>query len=707
MSTNAPKAPVAQKHPITRSFHGRDVVDDYEWLRDKESAETLEYLRAENDYTEAMTSNLTPLADTVYGEIKSRVKETDMSVPTRQGAWWYYGRTVEGEDYGISCRVPADPAEPWTPPQVPEDNTPLRGEQVLLDINELAAEHEFFSLGASSVSTSGRLLAYSFDTSGDERFELRVKDLETGVLYDDRLTDIFYGAVWAGEDYIFYLRVDDAWRPHQVWRHKLGTPESEDVLVYEEPDERFNVGVGADRSERFLYIASSSKTTSEFRVLELDNPEGEFRLLWQREDGVEYDVDYAVVADGEYWVVTHNATGPNYAVGTCPIDALTPLRELTPLVAHDETRRVEGTDAYRDFIFLSYRFGGIGRLAVADLRNGSLGSFREIEFDEELYTVSLAGNPEWDAPVVRIGYSSFTQPTQVLDYNVAQHSFALLKQQEVEGGYNPDDYVAERVWATADDGTQVPVSVVRRVDVGVDKPRPTLLYGYGSYEHSTDPYFSVARLSLLDRGMVWACAHVRGGGEMGRLWYDDGKMLNKRNTFTDFIACADELVQRGVTTHDQLVAEGGSAGGLLMGAVANLAPEKFAGILAVVPFVDQLTSILMPELPLTVTEWEEWGDPYHDVKAYDYIASYAPYENVEAKDYPNILAVTSLNDTRVLYVEPAKWIAKLRDTATGGTFLLKTEMSAGHGGVSGRYARWKQTAFEYAWVLATSGAAQR
>nr|WP_249399741.1 S9 family peptidase [Corynebacterium qintianiae] len=706
----APQAPKAPQHPVTRSFHGRDVVDNFEWLRNKESRETLDYLEAENAYTEAQTQHLQPLTDSVYREIKGRVKETDMSVPTRQGGWWYYGRTVEGKDYGISCRVAADPGQPWTPPEVPEDGTPLPGEQVLLDVNELAADHEFFSLGASSVTTSGRLLAYSFDTAGDERFELRVKDLVSGSLLDDHLTNVFYGAVWAGEEHIFYLRVDDAWRPHQVWRHKLGTEEAEDVLVYEETDERFNVGIGADRAERFLYIVTGSKTTSEFRVLELEDPEGRFRLLWEREDGVEYDVDYALVGGSEHWVVTHNATGPNYAVGTCPVDNVKPLRELDELVAPDDTRRVEGTDAYRDFMFLSYRSGGIGRLAVADLRSDEFGPFRELEFDEELYSVGLSGNPEWDAPVVRISYTSFTQPAQVLDYNVAERTFTLLKEQQVEGGYNPHDYVAERIWATAVDGTQVPVSVVRRIERGVDKPaqpNPALLYGYGSYEHSTDPYFSVARLSLLDRGMVWACAHVRGGGEMGRLWYDNGKMMSKRNTFTDFIACADALVERGLTTYDQLVAEGGSAGGLLMGAVANLAPEKFAGILAIVPFVDQLTSILMPELPLTVTEWEEWGDPFHDPEAYDYIASYSPYENLEAKQYPNILAVTSLNDTRVLYVEPAKWIAKLRQTATGGTFLLKTEMSAGHGGVSGRYARWKQTAFEYAWVLDTAGAVER
>ena len=689
--------PVAEKRPIVRKFHGREFVDNYEWLRDKDNPEVLAHLEAENAYTEEKTSAWSGLVDDVYGEIKSRIKETDMSVPQRQGDWWYYGRTIEGKDYGISCRIPtAD--DPWTPPEVTED---MPGEQVLLDVNELAAGHEFFALGASSVSTSGRLLAYSFDTEGDERFTLRIKNLETGELLDDELEGIFYGATWAGEDYLFYVRCDDAWRPHQIWRHKLGTPAAEDVLVYEETDEKFGVGVGADRAERFLMIIASSSLTSEYRVLDLADPTGEFEVMWPREPGVEYHPNFCVVDGEEHWVVTHNAHGPNFGVATAPVSELPPLRELPVLVEHSETVRIEGVDTYRDFAFMEYRRGGISRLAVAKLGE-RFGEFKELEFSEELYTVGLGGNPEWDAPVVRIGYSSYTQPSQVLDYTVATGELTLLKEKEVEGGYNPDEYEAYREWATAPDGEQVPISVVRRK--GVEGPAPALLYGYGSYEASTDPGFSVARLSLLDRGMVWVCAHVRGGGEMGRAWYDNGKMLHKANTFTDFIACADRIVELGLTTHEQLVAEGGSAGGLLMGAVVNMAPEKFAGILAIVPFVDPLTSILKPELPLTVGEWEEWGDPYHDPEVYDYMAKYAPYENITAQDYPDILAVTSLNDTRVLYVEPAKWVAKLREVGTAGEILLKTEMSAGHVGVSGRYAQWKQTAFEYAWTLVKAGA---
>ena len=691
--------PAAEKRPITRSFHGREFVDDYEWLRDKENPEVIAHLEAENAYTDLKTAGWSGLVDDVYGEIKSRVKETDMSVPQRQGDWWYYARTVEGKDYSISCRVPtAD--EPWSPPEVADE---MPGEQVLLDVNELAEGHEFFSLGASSVSTSGRLLAYSFDTEGDERFTMRIKNLDTGELLGDQLDGVFYGALWAGEDYVFYLRVDDAWRPHQVWRHKVGTDAAEDVLVYEEADEKFGIGIGADRAERYLFILSSSSLTSEYRVVPLAEPTREPQVMWEREAGVEYSVNLAVVDGAEQWVVTHNAHGPNFCLATVPVGTYPPLKQLDVLVEHSDTVRIEGVDTYRDFAFMAYRRGGISRLAVAPLGE-RFGEFTELEFSEELYTVGLGGNPEWDAPVVRVVYSSYTQPTQVLDYQVATGEMTLLKEQEVEGGYDADEYEAFRVWATALDGEQVPVSVVRRK--GAQTPAPALLYGYGSYEASMDPGFSVARLSLLDRGMVWACAHVRGGGEMGRGWYDNGKMLHKTNTFTDFVACADRIVELGLTTHEQLVAEGGSAGGLLMGAVANMAPEKFAGIQAIVPFVDPLTSILKPELPLTVGEWEEWGDPYHDPQVYDYMAKYAPYENVTAQKYPDILAVTSLNDTRVLYVEPAKWVAKLREVATGGEILLKTEMSAGHGGVSGRYARWKQTAFEYAWTLVKSGAVE-
>ncbi|GAB2518416.1 Protease 2 [Corynebacterium atrinae] len=697
--------PIAPRHPVTREFHGHTFVDDYEWLRDKESTETTEYLEAENAYTKQQTADLEGLTEEIYGEIKSRIKETDMSVPVRAGDYWYYGRTIEGKNYGLSCRIPvSEGQDPWVAPVIPEEGA-VEGEQILLDLNELAEGHEFFSLGASSVTTSGRYLAYSVDTAGDERFDLFVLDLETGELLPDRLTGIFYGATWAGEEYLFYQRVDEAWRPDTVWRHRIGTDAAEDVCVFREDDEHFFTGVGSTRCEKYLIIESASKVTSETRVLAMDNPEGEFQVLWPRESGVEYSVDHAVIEGDSRWLVTHNATGPNFEVGECSVADLPPLRELTVLIPHREDSRIEGVDTYRDFIVAAYRRGAIGRLSVMELVDGAFGRFEELDFDEELYTAGFGGNPEWDAPVIRLSYGSFTTPARIYDYRVATRERTLLKEQEVLGGYDRSEYTAYRLWATAPDGEQVPISVVHRVDLDLSSPRPTVLYGYGSYESSIDPSFSVSRLSVLDRGMIFAVAHVRGGGEMGRGWYDNGKQLSKKNTFMDFIACADTLIAHGLTAPDRLVAEGGSAGGMLMGAVANLAADRFAGIQAIVPFVDPLTSMLKPELPLTVTEWDEWGNPFHDRDVYEYMASYAPYENIEVKNYPDILAVTSINDTRVLYVEPAKWIAKLRATATGGQFLLKTEMSAGHGGVSGRYDRWRQTAFEYAWTVRTAGAA--
>lgn len=693
--------PIAKQEALIREFHGRSFVDEYEWMRNKESQDTLDHLNAENTYTEAKTAHLKQLTENVFEEIKSRVKQTDMSVPSRAGDYWYYGRSEEGKEYGFSCRIPvSEGQDPWEPPVIPEEGKP-EGEQILLDNNALAEGHDYFALGAASVTKSGRFLAYSTDTEGDERFELFIKDLETGKLLDDHLTDIFYGATWAGEDYIFYQKVDDAWRPDTVWRHKVGTAQSDDVCVFTEADERFRVGVGSTRSEKYLIIAVGSPLTSEYWVLDMDNPEGEFEVFWERETGVEYDIDHVVRGGKDQWLVTHNAHGPNFEVSWVDANAnpLPGIRDLDILVPHNDDVRIEGVDTYRDFATLSYRRGGIPRVAVMQLVDDHFGDFEEINFDEEIYSAGSAGNPEWDAPVIRLSYTSYTQPAQLFQYRIATGERTLLKEQEVPGGYNADEYEAYREWAIAKDGTQIPVSIVKRKDLATDSPRPALLYGYGSYEASMDPGFSVSRLSLLDRGMLYVVAHVRGGGEMGRLWYDEGKLMAKKNTFTDFIDVADHLINNQLTSPEVLVAEGGSAGGLLVGAVANMAPDRFKGIQAVVPFVDPLTSILKPELPLTVGEWEEWGDPYHDPEVYDYMATYAPYENVAAQDYPDILAVTSLNDTRVLYVEPAKWIAKLRQVATGGEFLLKTEMAAGHGGVSGRYARWHQTAFEYAWTI--------
>lgn len=706
-STNS-TPPVAQKVPHERVHHGHTFVDDYEWLRDKESPEVVAYLEAENAWTDAQTAHLAPLRESIFEEIKSRTQETDMSVPARMGDWWYYARTVEGKQYGIQCRAPITNADDWTPPEV-APGVDLPGEQVLLDGNVEAEGHEFFSIGAFSISQDGTLLAYSTDVVGDERYTLRFKNLETGELLADEIAGTAPGATWAlDHSHVFYQTVDESWRPDTVWRHKLGTPRDEDVKVFHEPDERYWVSIGSTRSEKYLMIWVGSKITTEGWILESDNPTGDFRVLLPRREGVEYGAEHAVIGGRDRLLIMHNDVDPatgekaeNFVLAEAPVDDPSSMRTL---VEHRHDVRLEDVEAFEGHLVLGYRREALTRVAVWPLTDDGYGELTELEFDEELFAVGPGGNPEWKQPVLRLGFTSFITPTRVYDYVVGTGELRLRKEQPVLGDFDPARYEQRREWATAEDGTRIPLSVVQRKDLA-DGPAPTLLYGYGSYEASIDPGFSVARLSLLDRGMVFVVAHVRGGGEMGRHWYENGKTLTKKNTFTDFVACARHLIDEGVTSPDRLVADGGSAGGLLMGAVANIAPELFAGILANVPFVDPLTSILDPSLPLTVIEWDEWGNPLEDPAVYEYMRSYSPYENVEAKDYPAILAITSINDTRVLYVEPAKWVAKLRATKTGDSqLLLKTEMSAGHGGVSGRYEKWREVAFEFAWVLETSGA---
>ncbi|QMW67829.1 S9 family peptidase [Mumia sp. ZJ1417] len=699
--------PVAKRHPQVRVHHGDEVVDDYEWLRDKDNPETLAYLEAENAYTAERTDHLAPLRERLFDEIKSRVLETDLSVPVRRGDWWYYARTFEGREYAVHCRRPIAGPDDWTPPELDSANA-VEGEQVLLDGNAEAEGHDYFALGALSVSRDGNLLAYSTDTEGDERFTLRVKDLRTGELLGDEITGVSYGATWSfAADHLYYSTVDDAWRPDKVWRHAIGTSAESDELVFHETDERYFTGIGATRSDRYLVIASGSKITTELRVLDATDPTGEFRVVAPRREGIEYSVEHVVVGGEDRFLILHNDGALNFALASAPVATPGPEHWRTEIAPRDDTR-LEDVDAFADFVVLSLRRDALSQVSVIRLDPAAepgapLGPQEPVVFDEPLYTSGVGANPEWHQPVVRLGYTSFVTPETVYDYVVDTGELVLRKQQPVLGGYDPTAYEQHREWAIARDGTRVPVSVVVRKGVPRDGTAPALIYGYGAYEASMDPSFRVTRLSLLDRGIVFAVAHVRGGGEMGRGWYDDGKLLHKKNTFTDFVDAARHLVAQGWTSAERLVAEGGSAGGLLMGAVANDAPQDFAGILAVVPFVDALTSILDPSLPLTVIEWDEWGDPLHDADVYAYMKSYTPYENVVAQDYPKILAITSLNDTRVLYVEPAKWVARLRAVA-GADVLLKTEMSAGHGGVSGRYESWKERAYELAWVIDTLGA---
>ncbi|WP_308491400.1 S9 family peptidase [Microbacterium terrisoli] len=696
-------APVADRRPTARTHHGDTVQDPYEWLRAKDDPQVIEHLEAENAYTQARTAHLESLRERVFGEIKSRTQESDLSVPTRRGDWWYYGRTVEGKQYGIQCRAPLASPDDWTPPELSAD-VEVPGEEVLLDANVEAEGHEFFSLGSFEVSTDGNLMLYGVDVAGDERYLLRVRDLRTGQDLPDEIPDTFSGASLSPDSrFVVYSTVDDAWRPDTVWLHELGTPVADDAKLFHEPDEKFWVGAGFTRSDKYLMIGLGSSITSEEWILDADDLRGQARVVWPREEGVEYDSDHAVVDGQDVLYILHNKNALDFEL--VRVAASDPQGTPEVVVPHAPGRRLLGLSTFRDFAVIGYRREGLARMGMFDYATSGID---ELTFDEPLYAAGAAGNPEWAPPVIRLGYASFVTPGTVYDYVVATGEKLLRKREPVLGGYEPADYAQQRMWATAADGTQVPVSLVWKRSFGDelgDAPRPLHLYGYGSYEHSIEPGFSVARLSELDRGVVFAVAHVRGGGEMGRQWYEDGKLLHKRNTFTDFVDCARHLIDAGITSPDRLVAEGGSAGGLLMGAIANLAPELFAGVLANVPFVDALTSILDPSLPLTVIEWDEWGDPLHDADVYAYMKSYTPYENVrEDAAYPHILAVTSLNDTRVLYVEPAKWVARLREA--GADALLKCEMVAGHGGVSGRYNAWRERAFELAWLLDVLGVAE-
>jgi len=697
--------PAARRVETERTHHGDTVVDPYEWMRASDDPRVIAHLEAENAYTEEQTAHLADLRGRVYDEIVARTQESDLSVPARRGAWWYYARTAEGSQYAVHCRCPAagsgHEVADWTPPMI-EPGVPAAGEQVLLDANAEAQGHAFFALGALAVSPDTHLLAYSTDVVGDERFTLRVKDLRTGELLEDEVPGVFYSAVWSGDSAsIFYTVVDAAWRPFEVRRHGLGTPSEQDTIVLTETDDRFWVGVGASTSRRFLFIGAASRTTSEVRAVPLDDPGAEPLLVAARRDGVEYDVDHVVVAGQDRFVITHNDQAEDFAVALAVVGDPDPAHWQT-LLPHRPGTRVMGATALERAVLLSVRREALARVLVIPLDPGGDGTGEpwEVPFDEPLFASDVGQVLDAGAPVVRLGYTSFVTPATVYDLDLASRELLLRKQTPVLGGFSSSDYEQHREWATAADGTKVPISVVCRAGTTPDGTAPVLLYGYGSYEHSIDPAFTVPRLSLLDRGVVFAVAHVRGGGEMGRHWYEQGRMQTKTNTFSDFVACAEHLVGAGWAAPERIVAMGGSAGGLLMGAVANMAPERFAGVVAQVPFVDALTTILDPSLPLTVIEWEEWGDPLHDASVYEYMRSYTPYENVRDVAYPPILAITSLHDARVLYVEPAKWVARLRENAPrGGPYLLKTEMDGGHGGASGRYETWKERAYEMAWTL--------
>jgi oligopeptidase B len=685
-------------------MHGDDErIDPWFWLRERDDPEVIAYLEQENAYTRDALAHLASLRGELYDEIVGRVQETDTTAPIRRGGREYFTRTLEGLQYGVHCRRPAIGGplpDPLAAPGTPD------GELVVLDENALAAGHDYFAVGDLAVDPAQAVAAYSTDTSGGERYDLRFRALPDGEAgaepaLDDVVPDVYYGVAWANDGVtILYTRPDDAMRPWQIWRHTLGTSADDDWLVFQEDDDRFYVSVERTRSGRYLVITSASKVTTEIWLVDADDPTAPPTIVEPREQGHEYHVEHHASPAGDRLYVLTNADGAdNFALAVTPVASPGRASWTTVVPGRDDTR-LDDVDAFAGFLIVSERAEAVERLRVLTLGDqGEVTDDHVIAMPDEVYSAWLGGNPEYDVEAVRYQYTSLVMPTSAYDYDPATRAATLVKRQPVLG-YDPQRYESRRAWATAPDGTQIPISIVYRRDLRTDAPSPLLLYGYGSYEVSIDPTFSASRVSLLDRGVVFAIAHVRGGGELGRHWYDDGKLLHKTNTFTDFVASAEHLVSEGWTSPDRLAARGGSAGGLLMGAVANLRPDLFHAIVAEVPFVDCLTTILDETLPLTITEWEEWGDPVHDHAVYELMKSYSPYDNVTAKDYPAMLVTGGLNDPRVQYWEPAKWVAKLRATKTDPRLLvLKMEMGAGHSGPSGRYDAWRDEAFVLAFLL--------
>jgi oligopeptidase B len=671
--------PIAKVVPTLTTLFGDTRIDPYAWLRDRDDPDTIKYLEAENAYTKAMMKSTEELQSKLYAEMLGRIKQTDLSVPVKREEYFYYTRTEEGKQYGIYCR---------------KRGSLESAEEILLDGNVLGAGQKYFRIGNFAVSPNHRLLAYSVDFAGDEMYTIRVMDLETRVLLADEIPNTYYTLEWANDNRtIFYTTLDAAKRPHQVYRHTLG--EKENPLIYHEEDQRYTLALEKTSSRAYILINIGSSLTSEVRYVSADRPYEPFQIVLPRVQGVEYDLTH----HGDSFYIRTNDNARTFRVVRAPVSDSSRPNWQDFLPKRDRIT-VESVHAFRDYLAIEERDRGLSQIRIHHFPTGQ---DHNIQFPEPVYSADLGPNAEFDTKTLRFHYTSLVTPACVFDYDMETRGRVLKKQQEVLGGYDPGQYQSERVYAKAADGTEVPISIVYKKDFHRDGSAPLLLYGYGSYGISIDPTFSSDRLSLLDRGIVYAIAHIRGGGDLGKPWHEDGRLLLKKNTFTDFIASAEYLIAEKYTSPACLAIQGGSAGGLLMGAVANVRPDLFAVIVANVPFVDALNTELDATLPLTVGEWEEWGNPT-EKQYYDYIKSYAPYENVAPKEYPKILVTAGLNDPRVSYWEPAKWVAKLRALKTDHRLLLlKTEMGSGHFGASGRYERWKEIAFNYAFILHALG----
>lgn len=675
----SPTIPKAAQEPTSLEAHGDVRIDPYFWMRQRDRPDVLAYLEAENNYATAMMKETEPLQASLYEEMVARIREDDETAPYRMGSHLYFSRTQRGKNYEVHLRSDAKGTE-----------------QVLLDENIEAGSSAYFALGAREVSPDETRLAYSVDFLGNERYELRFRDTATGEDLPETVKDTYYSLAWSSDSStVFYTRVDNANRPYQIWRHTLG--QNSDQLVYEETDESFHLSVSTSRSGKFVFIQAQSAITTEILAIDASNPTALPKAVHPRESGVEYYVDHA----GDYLYVLSNKDAQNFQLSKCPSATFTDRKTCSIVVEHNPAVTLSNLSGFRDFLVLEERRGGITTLRV----RWHDGKEKFIPFPESSYTASLRDNAVYETDVVRYRYSSLVTPRSTFDFNTIHGTTTLIKQDDVLD-YDPSKYVSDRVFATSQDGAKVPISLVYRKGALEGGAAPLYLTGYGAYGINYDAYFSSSRVSLLDRGVVFAIAHIRGGADMGRAWYENGKLLNKKNTFLDFIAAAEHLVQMKITEKDKLAIEGASAGGLLIGAVINMRPELFRVAVAGVPFVDVLSTMSDASIPLTVIEWEEWGNPADKI-FYDYMKSYSPYDNVTAQNYPALLVTAGLNDPRVQYWEPAKWVAKLRvSNASDAPILFKTNMGAGHGGASGRYDYLREIAFEYAFILDQLGLAK-
>jgi len=670
--------PDAQKKPKELTIHGDTRIDNYYWLNDRDNPEVIEYLKAENKYAESVLKPTEDFQEKLFNEMKSRIKETDQSVPYFFNGYYYYTRYEKGKEYPFYCR---------------KKETLNAEEEVMLNVNKMAKGYDFYRVTGINVSPDNKLLAFGVDTVSRRKYTIYIKNLETGELLSENIPVTNGSVAWANNNKtFFYTRKDDVTlRSNKIFRHTLGNDYQSDQEIYHEADETFRTNIYKSKSQKYLIISSGSTLSNEYRILDANNPDGNFKIVQPRERGLEYSIAHS----GDYFYIRTNLNAKNFRLMRTPVHK-TNKKFWKEVIPHRNDVFLEGIEVFNNYLVAEERKDGLNNIRII---NQLTEDEHYINFDEEVYMTYVSNNPEMGTDILRFSYTSMTTPASTYDYNMKTRKRELKKQQEVLGDFDPSNYETKRLWATADDGTKIPMSIVYRKGIKLDGNNPALIYGYGSYGATMSPYFSSTRLSLLDRGFVYAIAHIRGSQYMGRQWYEDGKLLKKMNTFTDFNDCAEYLIEQKYTNTDKLFAMGGSAGGLLMGAIVNLQPELYKGVVAAVPFVDVVTTMLDESIPLTTSEFDEWGNPKVK-KYYEYMLSYSPYDQVKAQDYPAMLVTTGLHDSQVQYWEPAKWVAKLRDVKTDdNVLLLHTNMKAGHGGASGRFEALRETAMEYAFIF--------